>query len=194
MANKSLPDKLRAWLPLVPLLLLLFCSYWLNLQVRPFVQPDITPRHDVDYAVDRLDSVALDAQGLPHFRLAAERLWHFPDDDMTHLERPHLTRFFPDRTPTEFTALYGRLNNRSEEVILQDTVVIRQLLADTPGERRFETEYLLVKPNLGWAETALPVRLTDPRNIINAVGMELDEKAHTVKLLNRVRAVHEPLS
>jgi len=194
MTNKSLPDKLRAWLPLVPLLLLLFGSYWLNLQVQPFVQPDTTPRHDVDYAVDRLDSVALDAQGLPHFKLAAERLWHFPDDDTTHLERPHLTRFFPDRTPTEFTALHGRLNNRSEEVILQDAVVIRQLLADTPGERRFETEYLLVEPNRGWAETALPVRLTDPRNTIDAVGMELDEKAHTVKLLNRVRAIHEPLS
>ena len=58
-------------------------------------------------------------------------------------------------------------------------------------ERRFQTEYLYVQPDRGWAETDQPVRLFDRHNRIDAVGMELDENARTVKLLQQVRGTHE---
>lgn len=193
MNRATLLDRLRAWLPLLPLFLLLLGSYWLSLQVRPLPPASAELRHDVDYAVDGLRSTVLDLQGKPHFDIAVEKMWHFPDDDSTHLQQPHLTRFFSDRGPTEISALRGMLNSRGDDVFLQDAVELLQHGKDGALERRFLTEYLHVQPDLGQAETDQSVRLIDRHNSIDAVGMELDEKARTVKLLRHVRAQHDPV-
>lgn len=193
MNRASLLDRLHAWLPLLPLFLLLLGSYWLSLQVRPLPPVNAELRHDVDYAVDGLRSTVLDLQGKPHFDIAVEKMWHFPDDDSTHLQQPHLTRFFSDRGPTEISALRGMLSSRGDDVYLQDAVELLQHGEDGALERRFLTEYLHVQPDLGRSETDQSVRLIDRHNSIDAVGMELDEKARTVKLLRHVRAQHEPV-
>ena len=45
-------QRLREWSPLLPLLLLLGATYWLNQQVRPLLQePDGNKRHDPDLIV-----------------------------------------------------------------------------------------------------------------------------------------------
>lgn len=193
MAGPSIFDKLHGWLPLLPLLLVLLGSYWLNLQVQPLPTPDTTQRHDVDYVAEGLHATALTPQGTPHFILSAAKLWHFPDDDSTHLQQAHLIRFFDDRPPTEIKAQRGMLASRGEEVFLQDAVEGVQRSGDAARERRFETESLHVQPDRGWAETAQPVRLFDRHNTIDAVGMELDENAQTIKLLSHVRGIHEPV-
>jgi len=191
MIRQTLLNKLRAWLPLLPLLLLLLGSYWLSLQVRPVPPSDAALRHDVDFVVERLSSTVLDARGTPHFVLSAEKMWHFPDDDSTHLQQPHLTRFFSDRPPTDISALRGTLSRRGEDVFLQDAVEVLHRSREGARERRFQTEYLHVQPDRGWAGTDQPVRLFDRHNRIDAVGMELDENARTVKLLQQVRGTHE---
>ena len=57
-------ERLRSWLPLIPLILLLGGTYWLNQQVHPFeAQPDDRKRHDVDYSVENISSVTLDQFG-----------------------------------------------------------------------------------------------------------------------------------
>lgn len=191
MNRQSPLDKLRGWLPLLPLLLLLLGSYWLSLQVRPVPPSDAAVRHDVDFVVERLSSTVLDVRGAPHFILSAEKMWHFPDDDSTHLQQPHLTRFFSDRSPTEISALRGMLSSHGEDVFLQDAVEVLQRSKAGAPERRFRTESLHVQPDRGWAGTDQPVRLDDRHNRIDAVGLELDENARTVKLLQQVRGTHE---
>lgn len=193
MTRQTLLNKLRGWLPLLPLALLLLGSYWLSLQVQP-VQPKTAElRHDVDFVVDQLSATVLNRQGVPHFVLSAQKMWHFPDDDSTHVQQPRLIRFFSDRPPTEITAQRGELSRRSEDIFLQDGVEVLQRSENSGYERRFQTEYLHVQPDRGWAETNLPVRLFDRFRTINAVGMELDENARTVKLLNQVKGMYEPV-
>ena len=191
--RQTLLDKLRGWLPLLPLLLLLLGSYWLHLQVQPLPPTTAELRHDVDFVVDRLSATVLDRQGAPLFVLFTEKMWHFPDDDSTHLQQPHLTRFFSDRPPTEITALRGELSSHGDDAFLRDAVEVLHHSGDGMRERRFQTEYLHVQPDRGWAETDRPVRLFDRHNTMDAIGMELDENARTVKLLNRIRGTYAPL-
>ncbi|GAB1231782.1 LPS export ABC transporter periplasmic protein LptC [Ferrigenium sp. UT5] len=193
MSRHTLTDRLRAWLPLAPLLLLLLGSYWLSLQVQPLPPASAELRHEVDFVVERVRSTVLDPQGKPHFVISTEKMWHFPDDDSTHLQQPHLTRYFSDRPPTEISALRGMLSSRGEDVFLQDGVEVLQRGENAGRERRLQTEYLHVQPDRGWAETDQPVRVLDRHNLIDAVGMELDEQARTVKLLQHVRGRHEPV-
>ena len=65
--------------------------------------------------------------------------------------------------------------------------------AATSSNSDFATDYLHVIPDRDWAETDQAVVMSNQYNVIRAVGMELDNKARTAKLLSRVRATHEPI-
>lgn len=192
MVNSTLIDRLRGWLPLLPLLLLLLGSYWLSRQVQPLQPSAKELRHDVDFVIDQLSSTALDGRGAPRFVFSAEKMWHFPDDDSTHLQRPQLTRFFGNRPPTEISAARGMLDSRGEDIFMQEAVEVLQPARDGAEARRFRTDYLHVQPDQGRAMTHLPVRVSDRRGSIEATGMELDEQASTIKLLSEVRGVYAP--
>lgn len=189
----SLLEKTRAWLPLLPLLLLLAATYWLNQQVQPLAQTQSQQRHDIDYVIDNFSATTLNLQGQPRFTLAAERLWHYPDDDTTHLQMPQLTSLYPDRPPTRTTAQTGKISSKGDDVFLYDEVRMVRPASDGISEQRFATDYLHVVPDRDWAETDQSVVMTDPRNTLRAVGMELDNKARIIKMLSRVRATHEPI-
>ncbi|ADE10680.1 LPS export ABC transporter periplasmic protein LptC [Sideroxydans lithotrophicus] len=185
-------DKARSWLPLLPLLLLLLATYWLDKQVQPLTQAQNQQRHDVDYVVDSFSAVTLNLQGRPRYTLSAEKLWHYPDDDSTHLEMPKVTSLYADRPPTITSAQTGMVSSKGDDVYLYDDVNVVRPASGDLGEQRFVTGYLHVVPDRDWAETNQSVVMTNQYNIIRAVGMELDNQARTVKLLSRVRANHEP--
>jgi lipopolysaccharide export system protein LptC len=192
MDSQRIGAKLRAWLPLLPLLLLLLASYWLSLQVQPLVSTTGEQRHDVDFVIDKLTATTLDEQGQPHIILSADKMWHYPDDDTTHLQAPRLTSFFADRPPSRISAQSGTISKGNEDLYLYDEVqVVRPAGTHTP-EQRFQTDYLHVAPERGWADTDRPVLLLSGKSTISAVGLELDNQARSVKLLSRVRATHEP--
>ena len=193
MIASRFTEKARAWLPLLPLLLLLAATYWLSQQVQPLPQVQSQLRHDVDYVVDNFSAITLNVQGQPRFTLAAEKLWHYPDDDSTHLKMPRLTGLYADRPPTLTTSLTGEISSKGDDVFLYDEVRVLRAANNGIGEQRFATEFLHVVPDRDWAETDQPVIMTNPNNTLRAVGMELDNKARTAKLLSRVRATHEPI-
>ncbi|OIR16072.1 lipopolysaccharide-assembly, LptC-related [mine drainage metagenome] len=186
-------EKARSWLPLLPLLLMLAATYWLNLQVQPLPQVESQQRHDVDYYLDNFTATTLNILGQPRFILKAEKLWHYPDDDTTHLQMPHLTSLYPDRPPINTTALTGMLSSKGDDVYLYDQVRIVRPASGYLLEQDFTTDYLHAVPDRDWAETDQAVVMSDKYNVIRAVGMQLDNKAGTVKLLSRVRATHEPI-
>ena len=54
------------------------------------------------------------------------------------------------------------------------------------------TEILRVVPKKGLADTDQPVTIEDPRGIIEAVGMSLDNNTHTLKLNSGVHGTLQP--
>ena len=186
-------EKARSWLPLLPLLLMLAATYWLNLQVQPLPQAESLQRHDVDYYLDNFTATTLNIVGQPRFILKAEKLLHYPDDDTTHLQMPHLTSLYPGRPPTLTTALTGMLSSKGDDVYLYDEVHIVRPATAVSLEQDFATDYLHAIPDRDFAETDRAVVMSDKYNVIHAVGMQLDNNAGTVKLLSHVRATHEPI-
>ncbi len=55
-----------------------------------------------------------------------------------------------------------------------------------------KTEYLHVIPDLEVARTDKAVTIEEPRGIIESVGLELDNKAKTLKLKSGVRGTLQP--
>jgi len=189
----TVTTRVRYWLPVLPLLGLLGATYWLNQQVQPEpVKPDTSTRHDPDSIVENFAAVKLNEQGTPHFIMNATRMLHYPDDDSTTVELPRLTLLSEDRPPLLATAKTGNISGKGDELFLQGGVeVLRE--ADMQQDRlRLQTEYLHIIPDQELVSSDQAVTLIEAHTTVNAVGMELNNKARTIKLLSRVRSEYEP--
>ena len=193
MNSSRFIESARAWIPLLPLLLLLAATYWLNQQVQPLPHVQSQLRHDIDYSVDNFSATTLNIQGRARFTLTAEKLWHYPDDDTTHLQMPQLKSHYADRPPTITSAQTGKLSSKGDDVYLYDEVRVLRPASEGLDEQRFATDYLHIIPDHDRADTDQAVVMTSRNSLTRAVGMELDNKARTVKLLSNVRANHEPI-
>ncbi len=186
-------SRARYWLPLLPLLGLLGVTYWLSKQVQPGPgKPDSSKRHDPDAIMENFSAVRLSEQGTPRFIMAAKKLRHYPDDDSTTLEVPRLTSLSAEQPPIHIIARQGTVSSRGDEVFLhQDVEVLREASAQRE-ELTLHTEYLHVVPDRDWADTDRPVTIVDAHNTVHAIGLEMDNKARTLKLLSQVRSEHVP--
>lgn len=185
MNARHLAYRLRAWWPLLPLLTLVFASYWLSLQVQPLPPLPAEKRHDVDYEVNRLAITALDVNGQPRHVIAAEKMWHYPDDGSLHLQHPLLTSYIGGAA-SYATARHGEIVQGGQEVRLSGEVVLAR-----PDGQRFRTESLRVLPDEGVADTDQPVRMESVHGSLSATGLVLDNQARTVRM-NHVKARHDP--
>ncbi len=185
-------ERLRSWLPLIPLLMLLAGTYWLNQQVQPFAQqPDDSKRHDVDYSVENLSSVMLDEHGHARYMMTTEKMWHYPDDDSTFLNHPYFVSVPAKGWPIVTSATTGKISSHGDEVFLYDDVKIERLPDQARDMLTFSTQYLHVLPDQDQADTDYPVTVISPHDTIEATGMTLDNKLQTAHLLTNVRATHE---
>lgn len=175
-------------------MLLLAGTYWLNQQVLPIpAKSDSSQRHDIDYSVHNLSTVSLDENGQARHIMTTEKMWHYPDDDTTHLQAPRMVSLRSDRAPMVIWADTGKISSHGEEVFLYDNVKVIRLDNGEQAAMEFSTDYLHVLPDKDQVDTDRPVTLVTSHDTVHAVGMTLDNKARIVNLLSKVRATHEPV-
>ena len=186
-------SRARYWLPLLPLLGLLGATYWLNQQVQPgSAKPDSSKRHDPDAIMENFSAIKLNEQGKPHFIMAAKKMQHYPDDDSTVLEVPRLTMLSVQHPATHIIAREGIVSSKGDEVFLRHDVEVLREASAQREELTLRTEYLHIIPDRDWADTDRAVTIVEAHNTVHATGLEMDNKARTIKLLSQVRSEHVP--
>lgn len=187
----SFAARARYWLPLLPLLGLLAATFWLNQQV----QPEATgqgegARHDPDAIMENFSAVRLNEQGTARFIMAAKKMLHYPHDDSSTLEVPRMTMLSATSPAIHIIAKQGSVSSKGDEVFLyRDVEVLREASAQRE-ELKLHTEYLHIVPDRDWADTDRAVTIVDAHNTVHAIGLEMDNKARTLKLLSQVRSEH----
>lgn len=185
--------RLRHWLLLLPLLGLLGITYWLNLQVKPeSAKPDGKTRHDPDAIMENFSAMKLNEQGMPHFIMTARKMRHYPDDDSTTLDVPRLTALSADQPPIHMIAKRGAVSSKGNEIFLHDDVEVLREANARQDEFRLQTEYLHILPDRELANTDRAVAIVDAHSTVRAIGLIMDNKARTLKLLSQVRSDHAP--
>lgn len=184
-------SRARYWLPLLPLLALLVFTYWLNqlTQTEPG-KPDSSKRHDPDAIIENFSAIKLNEKGTPHFIMAAKKMIHYPDDDSTTLEVPHLTSLSAERPAIHAIAKRGIVSSKGDEVFLHEDVEVLREASASQNELRIHTEYLHLVPDRDWADTDRTVTIIEAHNNVQATGMEMDHRARTLKLLANVKSEH----
>ena len=181
-----------SWLPLVVLALLVGLTLWLHQLVQaPQARADGSRRHDPDLVVENFNARKLGEDGRVLYTLAAKKMVHYPDDDSALLEDVTVEAFEPKQPRLTATANRGRLEQGGDVVQIEgNVVVVREADAKDPAAR-FTTEALTVLPDAGIARTSSEVTLVSESGRTVAAGMEIDNRARTLKL-DRVHATFKP--
>jgi len=186
-------SRARYWSPLLPLLGLLGATYWLNQQVQPdSVKPDNGKRHDPDAVMENFSAIRLNEQGVPRFIMSAKKMLHYPDDDSTVLEVPRFAMLSAGHPTIRIIARRGIVSSKGDEIFLHNDVEVLREASVQQEELTLHTEYLHIIPDRDWADTDQAVTIVDAHNTVHATGLEMDNKARTLKLLSRVRSEHAP--
>ncbi len=194
--GRSWLDRMIAWSPIFLLGAFTALTYWLNAQVQPgFGAFDGSGRHDTDLYVEDFKAQSLDPQGRVRQSISARIARHFPDDDTTEFESPLITFSDPGKPPVTISADRGMITGDQKDAYFTGNVKgIRAAAAEErdKGPVIVTSEYLHVLPKEDKIETDKPVTISDPRGIINATGMEFDNKAKTFKFKSRVSGQLQP--
>jgi lipopolysaccharide export system protein LptC len=181
-----------AWATITLLALFAALTFWLDRVVQPPPpKNDGSTRHDPDFIVENFNALRYGEDGQPRFSLAATKMTHYPDDDSTHLERPHFTRFDARSAPLHALALRGLVSKDGEHTYLEDNVQIIREAFDSRSEMILRTSYLHIIPDKEVAMTDKAVTIDDAHTHITGVGLKLDSKNSEFKLLSRVKVRYE---
>jgi lipopolysaccharide export system protein LptC len=196
---RSFLDRITSWSPALLLGALAALTYWLDAQVQePPPRRDGSQRHDPDLFVERFRAVTLDVNGKVTQSISGKRAQHFADDQTTEIEDAMLAQTEAGKPAFRITAQKARITGNREEVFFTGSVrAIREAGPVAPGEKPtgpilVTTEYLHVIPGKDLARTDKAVTIEEPRGIIRAVGLELDNKAKTLKLKSAVNGTLRP--
>jgi lipopolysaccharide export system protein LptC len=166
---------------------------WVNLLVQgPVARADGSKRHDPDLIVENFSARKLGEDGRVLYTLAARKMVHYPDDDSALLESVKVEAFEPRQPRMMITADNGRLEQGGERVLIEGNVVIVRDADAKNATARITTDRLMVLPDAGIATTDSEVTLAEGRNHAVSQGVEIDNRARTMKL-SRVRATYEPV-
>lgn len=185
-------DRFAAWFPLGLLFLLAALTFWLDRTVQaPQAKRDGSSRHDMDYSVENFAMTRMGKDGTPQHTLAATKMVHYPDDDSTHLTRPHYTRLDREKPPLHILAQRGLVSSNGEHVYFTGGVQVVNEAGIGKDPVTITTEFLHVVPDKDLAVTDKAVTIKTPTVVMNAVGLELNNKTRTMKLLSRVKGHYE---
>jgi lipopolysaccharide export system protein LptC len=189
-------DRLIAWSPVLLLGGVTALTYWLNAQVQPGAAKfDGSGRHDTDLYIENFRAISLDPEGRVRQSITARIARHFPDDDTTEFESPLITFTDPGKPPVSITSDRGMITGDQKNAYFTGNVKGVRAAAEGESEKGpvvVTSEYLHVLPKEDKIETDKAVTISDPRGIINATGMEFDNKAKTFKFKSHVSGQMQP--
>ncbi|MDH5286607.1 MAG: LPS export ABC transporter periplasmic protein LptC [Betaproteobacteria bacterium] len=189
-------DRAVAWMPVLLLAGLAALTWWLDSQVQDAgPRRDGNARHDPDLFAEDVRGVELDEAGRAVQTLAAARARHYPDDGTVEFDDPRFVMTQPDRPKFTVRADRARVSGDRERAFFEGNVRAARAaekVADGAGPVELATEYLEVIPKRDRAVTDRPVTITEPRGIIRATGLVLDNATKTATLRSEVRGTFSP--
>lgn len=187
---------MKAWstaaFPISVLTVLAGLSFWLmHATALPEERKDGKDRHDPDYVISGMEIRKLDGSGELQYVLVADQARHYPDDDSTDIDKPHLTYYNPQKPKLYLSAQRARISADGETVQLDEDVRLKR---DPTPTRQAIFGYmpdLTVKTEEETAFTASPVRFTQGASWLKGVGMHMDNKTQTYVLQSQATGQFE---
>jgi lipopolysaccharide export system protein LptC len=178
-------------LPIVLMLLLGGLTLWLRQLIEaPQAAAPRRVSHEAIATVERFTVTQLDTQGVPEYRLSAEKMLHFADDRTTELVEPRLVRTRADSTITVI-AERGRVDHDYKQAHFYDNVQLVRALPGKVDDLRVRTEYLHVIPEQDLAKTDRRVIINEGPSRLSGTGMEYNRRTGQLILHSDVKGTFD---
>ena len=179
-------NRASSWFPVLLLASLAMLTYWLDAQVQGPGRGARAQRADPDYFLEDFSATRFGIDGSVVQQLNAKKMIHYPEAIPTEVEAPNLTDTQPGRATMRARADAAKVSPDNEHIYLSGNVVAERDGTDGKGKLVVSTEYLHVQPKLERADSDRRVTIVDASGRHIGNGMDVDNKAHTLKLRNGV--------
>lgn len=179
--NSRLSDRIAAGVSLLLLIALaagsLLLAEWSR---RAGAPPERNLRHEPDYFAEQVVFTRVNLQGQPAFRMSAERLEHFPDDDSVEYRKPVAIGLDVSQPPLRIVADTGRSTSGGDETELFDNVVLHRQAWRDERALTITTNYAILYSKTSIASSPLPVRIEQEGSVLTGTGMTFNNEERTL--------------
>ncbi|PSB91779.1 LPS export ABC transporter periplasmic protein LptC [Candidatus Pandoraea novymonadis] len=171
-------------------------TYWLVQKTLPNQDTctKYVKRHIPDYYVDNLVISILSSTGKTQYRVNAQHIAHYEDDETTHLELPTVRAFSQDQPEVTAMSKRGMLNSDMSIIDLNDNVIVnRKADFRNPTMQAFSSHFQILINN-DIIHTDTPVKLFHGQSTMNASGIILNNSKRSLQLLGNVHGTIHPTS
>ncbi len=179
------------WIPFVFVALLAGLTYWL-LQLSlpaPEASAPLQKAHTPDYFADHFSISVLDPVGTTQYRIKAEKMVHYADNENTEVERPALRAFTPDQPDVTGRAARGVINRDISLVDLYGAARIWRAAGNGEPAMKAASEHFQVLINDDVIQTKEPVKLQRGASRVTAIGMIYNNTTRVMRLTSQVKGV-----
>tara|TARA_Y100001936_G_scaffold235069_1_gene262898 strand:+ start:1264 stop:1854 length:591 start_codon:yes stop_codon:yes gene_type:complete len=190
---KGLPNKF----PLILITLIALATFWADKTVwQSTREKEESFQENPDYIMENFSAYSVDHISGNHENLLAKRMFHFIADNTTYFEQPRLINSKVNESGMRAKADKANMSGDADIYLHGNVKVIRY---DNSGNNRNEnknkittmtTSYLHINRDNDTAKTNKPVTIIQNNNIINAIGVEIDNRTQTIHLLSKVKFAH----
>lgn len=166
-----------------------FLQDWLSPKPIP-VQPGNA--HRPDSFARNFKKITMTEEGKPKYTLFARGMVHFKENDVTRLKMPQFSYFSPDSPPWVVRSQRGSIRSQGETIFLTGDVSITRNAAPGIEPIIINTQKLIIKPKIDYAETSEFAELISNRNRVSGIGLSFYFGEHkTIKLFSNVRGTYD---
>lgn len=189
-----LRELVGAYLPLLLMAVLALATWWL-VRATPTPEPPriVTPAPgEPDYTMERFLLQRFDADGRLRVRIEGQQLRHYVPGDAIEIDDVRVRALADDGSLTLASATQAVTDGKGSEVQLRGGAHVTYTPADGSQPIEFRGEFVHAFVEAQQLRSNQPVTLTQGRSRIDAAGIEVDQRAQTVRLTGPLRATLEP--
>lgn len=184
-------DRFSMWLPLAMLAMLGLLTFWIDQSVKETGGRNGVNLDEPDSIVEKFLAVSTDMQGVPRYRLAADKLSHYSIDKLTLLDNPRLTHFHDKQGEMQISSSRANVTPDGSRVVFTGQVNLLRLGGVGGKNLSMQTTSLEVLTEKNEAFTTQPVVIQQPGMQITASGLHLFADTRVLKLKGRVKAQYQ---
>lgn len=177
--------------PVIALAALAGATLWLErVTTVDDARPAAQTRTDPDFIGERIHLVSFDDSGAQRYELDADRITHYPQNDINELLQPRIRYEHPGGT-LHITANSGESSMAGSQVYFSGDVKVVRAGVQGRQTMTLASNTLQLWPDEQRAETTDPVVLTQGDTIAHANAMKADNLIESIQLLGNAK-VHMP--
>lgn len=174
------------------LLAMILLGTWYTLQQLTHTSNVLKQQQPDGYATE-VTMFCMDEKGSLHDKLKTPLSIHNPIDDSISLQTPLFNFFLKNNETWDLSAKYGKLTENDDRLQLWDNVkLIQKKGSNSNVSSTLITSTLNINRKENTADTAAPVVVIQPNQVINAVGLHADFNTKIIQLLSQVKGKLKP--